>query len=150
MSGQRGQRGPHFLKCSQCKKQRDDRGSARTGKLFRTGRERPSNCRTSKIAYECKCAECNHVGWYAHEDALRLPIHPSIARDFEPGFVEACDGLRRLQRQAERHSDATGPMKLWAGQLICLVDAALALLDRSDVKRAKAQLLQNFRYRVRL
>jgi len=82
VSGTRGGTGkPLFLKCSECKKSRDLSGTARPGKLVRTGRARPykprgATGRTSTVAFECKCYMCGHVGWYAHHAAARLLIDP--------------------------------------------------------------------------
>jgi hypothetical protein len=67
-------------------------------------------------------------------------------KSFEPGFVDALHSLRKLKRKAERHNDFNGPMRLNSGEVMVLVDSALALLDREDVKIAKAQILENFRY----
>lgn len=79
MSRSSGTGSPLFLKCSTCKKTRDERGSASTGQLVRIGRERPykprgAPGRTSKIAYECECLDCGNVGWYAHKDAPKRPL----------------------------------------------------------------------------
>lgn len=67
-------------------------------------------------------------------------------RGFEPGFKEALKSLRKLSRKAARHNDFNGPMKLSSGQVIVLVDCALALMDRLDHKQALAQIRENFRY----
>ena len=152
MSGTRGGTGkPLYLKCSTCKKTRNERGIARSGKLVRTGRERdykPRGAigRTSLIAFECHCLECGNTGWYAHRDAERLSIGEKFAKDFEPGFLETLESLRRLGRLAERHNDLNGGIRLWSGEILCLVDCALAMLDRFDQARARAEMLENFRY----
>jgi hypothetical protein len=65
---------------------------------------------------------------------------------FEPGFEDAMHSLRKLRRKALRHNDFNGAMRLSSGEVLILVDAALALLDREDVKVAKAQIVENFRY----
>lgn len=152
MSGTSGHTGkPLYLKCSTCKKMRDGRGRTRSGKLVRTGRERPykprgATGRTSKIAFECYCLMCEKTGWYAHRDAERLPIGEKFANGFERGFLRTLDSLRRLKRKAERHNDLSGPMPLWSGEILCLVDCSLAMLDRFDQARARAEMLENFRY----
>lgn len=81
MSGVKGQTGkPLYLKCSQCKKMRSiQTDSALTGNLVRTGRTRPARIkgavgRSPKLAYECQCLDCGHVGWYAHKDATKRPL----------------------------------------------------------------------------
>lgn len=73
MSGEKGQHGPHSLKCSQCKKSRESRlaGRAEPGNLIRTGKTRVVRHRT---AHECVCLTCEHVGWYTHRDAGRRPF----------------------------------------------------------------------------
>ena len=70
---------PISLKCSQCKKQRDLSGTARSGKLLRTGRTRPyhprgAHGRMTTTAHECECKMCGTIGWYAHADAARLAL----------------------------------------------------------------------------
>lgn len=83
MSGQKGQNGPHYLKCSKCKKRRDDRGYARTGDLVRTGRTKgtriPGRGRGTMDtpylkAHELVCLVCDHRGWYTHRDAATKPL----------------------------------------------------------------------------
>lgn len=78
MSGQKGQNGPHYLKCSQCKKKRDENGYARRGEMVRTGRTRGvSNirgCGGLRVATELRCLMCNHRGFYTHRDAPRAPL----------------------------------------------------------------------------
>lgn len=65
---------------------------------------------------------------------------------FEPGFEKALNSLRKLSRKATRHNDFNGPMKLTSGQVLVLVDCALALMDRYDRKLAYDQIRENFRY----
>lgn len=150
MSGTRGGTGkPLYLKCSRCKKTRDQSGNARPGKLVRTGQEKPARsrgARSSRIAYECRCMDCDHVGWYEHADTERLPLDPKRAKDFEPWFLETLDSLRQLKRLAERHNEHNGGIRLWPGEILCLVDCGLSMLDRFDSDRAKRELLEHFRY----
>lgn len=151
MSRSAGPGQPLFLKCSKCKKTRDRYDTAMSGKLVRTGRERPykprgAPGRTSKIAFECECLVCGIVGWYAHQDAERLPIGEKYAKSFEPGFLDTLVCLRRLKRLAENHDDRLGSVRLWSGEIICLVDCGLALLDRYDQASARTEMLENFRY----
>lgn len=159
MSGQRGMTGkPLYLKCSRCKRTRDSGGTAKAGKLYRTGYTRPyeprgAKGRTSTVAYECKCKDCGHIGWYAHADAARLQLHadggsviPAAQVDFEPGFLEALDGLKRLKKRADRHNDCNGGMRLWSMQILILVDCAMSLLDRFDQAEARTELVKQFRY----
>lgn len=79
MSGQKGQQGPFSLKCSQCKKKRDQYDNARAGDLVRTGRVRDQRMsrRPRKIAHECRCLKCGRVGWYTHSRAATLPLEES-------------------------------------------------------------------------
>lgn len=70
---------PLYLKCSSCKLLRTESGSTRTGTLVRTGRTRPykprgTRARMGRVAYECACTDCGHVGWYAHKDAALTPL----------------------------------------------------------------------------
>ena len=79
MSGSNAGTGqPLTLKCSRCKLLRNAFGSARGGKLVRTGRSKParsrSHIRIGRMAYECECLECGHVGWYAHKQAEKMPL----------------------------------------------------------------------------
>lgn len=73
MSGQKGQNGPLMLKCSQCKKQRDEHGSAKKGELVWTGRTKVVTWHR-RMQVQLKCLVCKHVGWYRHRDALKKPI----------------------------------------------------------------------------
>jgi hypothetical protein len=76
MSGQKGQQGPLYLKCSQCKLKRDQHDNARRGYLVRTGRTREQRMSRGgrKMAHECRCLICKHVGWYTHARAASLPL----------------------------------------------------------------------------
>jgi hypothetical protein len=67
MPGVKGQNGPLYLKCSKCKLRRNEQGTALTGRLFRTGRERGAGV-------QLKCVDCGHVGWYTHDHAARKPL----------------------------------------------------------------------------
>lgn len=75
-----------------------------------------------------------------------LAPFPQETADFEPGFAEALEGLRKLHRASARHNDFNGPMRLSSGQVLVLVDCALALMDRYDRKLAADQIRENFRY----
>lgn len=155
MSGTRGGTGkPLFLKCSKCKLFRDIKTDiARAGNLVRTGRIRPARIkgalgRSSRVAVQCKCLDCGHVGWYSHKDTIHLPIElsPLEKSDFEPGFLEALESLKRLKKRAERHNDCDGGMRLWSMQVLILIDCAMSLLDRSDQVEARTELVKHFRY----
>lgn len=67
---------PITLKCSKCKLSRNVHGNARMGLLVRTGRKRTHKTskpgpRMGRVAYECQCVLCDHVGWYRHKDVTR-------------------------------------------------------------------------------
>jgi len=55
------------------------------------------------------------------------------------------DALRKLKRKAISHNDFNGGMRLGSGQVLTLVDAALALLNLQDSNVAKTQILETFR-----
>lgn len=76
MSGQKGQNGPHSLKCSKCKLMRDEHGNATIGELVRTGNTRMQT-RSGKppvLAHELQCLTCGHAGWYTHRRATDKPL----------------------------------------------------------------------------
>lgn len=150
MAGVRGQTGqPLYLKCSRCRKTRL-RGQAAVGELVRTGRDRPYRAtyatgRTSRTAYECKCLTCNHIGWYAHRDAKKLPLAINASGDFEPGFVDALHSLQLLRGKA-METPNWDLVHLPPRYVLILVLAAMSILDRADANMVKIALLSSFRY----
>jgi len=77
MSGQKGQNGPHYLKCSQCKKERDSNGYAKKGLLMRTGETKEVKTRRGirAVAHKLWCQICGHLGWYTHRHAKDSPVY---------------------------------------------------------------------------